>query len=93
MQVPVLSVDEWGRPDAFVLISWRSATLGPGSTEPFWLSLTTNYTLAATFACQPCFPDDPYAWRMDYPTLARIDPFAPAGAVVAGPGVRVFLRK
>jgi uncharacterized RDD family membrane protein YckC len=93
VEIPVDSVDYWGRPDAFVLISWRSVYLQPGSTEPFWASLTANYTLAAEFPCAPCFPDDPYAWRMDYPTLAQIDPLAPPGTIWAGPGVRVFLRK
>jgi hypothetical protein len=93
VQVPVPSVDFWGRPDYFVLISWRSAGLGPGSTEPFWASLTASYSLVAEFPCRPCFPEDYYAWRIDYATLAQIDPFAPPGALAAGPGVRIFGRK
>ena len=92
-QVPVESVDHWGRPDYFVLISWRSAALGPGSQEPFWASLTAGYDLVAEFPCRPCFPEDYYAWRIDYPTLAQIDPLASPGALTAGPGVRIFGRK
>ena len=36
---------------------------------------------------------DYYAWRMDYATLATIDPFAPPGSYTGGPGIRIFKRK
>ncbi len=90
--VDVQSMDEWDRPDYAVLINWRSDDLRPGSAKPLWQSLTTDYTLARTFACRPCFPEDYYAWRIDYPALDSI-PLLGEPAPVAGPEVRVFQRK
>ncbi len=86
------SVAEYNWPDYIVLISWRSDDLRPGSPAPLWQSLTANYTLAQTFGCRPCFPEDYYAWRIDYPTLESI-PLVGGAPLAGGPEVRVFQRK
>jgi hypothetical protein len=86
----VRSMSEWGSPDYAVLINWRSDDLRPGSANPLWQSLNTEYRLVATFSCRPCFPEDYYAWRIDYPTLAQVPLLG--GAPAGGPEVRVFQR-
>ena len=53
--------------------------------------LKKNYNLAARFDCSPCFPDDPYAWAIDYPSLSSVDPLS--HALVGGPTVWVYERK
>ncbi|HUS16203.1 MAG TPA: hypothetical protein VM536_14490, partial [Chloroflexia bacterium] len=90
--VPVRSMAEYNSPDYAILISWRSDDLRPGSTAPLWQSLSTDYSLAQTFACRPCFPEDYYAWRIDYPTLTQI-PLSGGPALAGGPEVRIFQRK
>ncbi|MDQ2809589.1 MAG: glycosyltransferase family 39 protein, partial [Chloroflexota bacterium] len=88
---PLTSMADQGWPDYALLLNWRSAALRPGSDSPLWRSLTDHYTLVQTFACAPCFPDDPYNWNIDPATLARIAPFG-GPPVVAGPAIRVFQR-
>jgi hypothetical protein len=89
---PVQSMAEYHSPDYAILISWRSDDLRPGSTAPLWPSLSADYTLAQTFPCRPCFPEDYYAWRIDYPTLEQI-PLVGGEPLAGGPEVRIFQRK
>ncbi|HMA35796.1 MAG TPA: hypothetical protein VKY74_15125, partial [Chloroflexia bacterium] len=92
LAVAVQSVAEYGWPDYVVLLSWRSDDLRPGSPAPLWQSLNSAYSLVQTFGCQPCFPEDYYAWRMDYPTLESI-PLAGGAPLIGGPEVRIFQYK
>ncbi|MGI8588059.1 MAG: ArnT family glycosyltransferase [Chloroflexia bacterium] len=88
---PVASISEYGSPDYVMLLSWRSADLRAGSPSPLWRSIQEEYSLVQIFACRPCFPEDYYAWRTDYPTLESIAVFGGAQPV-GGPEVRVFER-
>jgi hypothetical protein len=85
------STEQWGNPDAFIMLSWRSDPEKKTPSSPFWDDLKRSYELAAKFECSPCFPEDPYAWAVDYPTLARVDLFS--RHTVAGPVVWIYARR
>ena len=87
----ITSTAQWGNPDAFVIISWRNDPEHSLPPSPLWDNLHLGYALAARFDCSPCFPDDPYAFSIDYPTLASISPLS--GGVVAGPRIWVYRRR
>jgi hypothetical protein len=73
------------------MLSWRSDPEKKTPSSPFWDDLKRSYELAAKFECSPCFPEDPYAWAVDYPTLARVDLFS--RHTVAGPVVWIYARR
>jgi hypothetical protein len=87
----IISTDQWGNPDAFVLISWRSDPERGTPPSPIWADLRAKYDLAARFDCSPCFEDDPYAWEIDFNMLARVNPLS--RGTVGGPRVWVYTRK
>ena len=87
----ITSTAQWGDPDAFVMIGWRSDPEHDRPPSPFWDDLHRKYTLAARFDCSPCMPDDPYAWAVDYETLSEVNLFSRTTA--GGPTVWVYRRK
>ena len=87
----ITSTEHWGDPQAFIMISWRSDPEKGTPPSPFWDDLNRNYVQTAKFECSPCFPDDPYAWAIDYPTLAQVS--LRSGRTVAGPTVWIYARK
>lgn len=90
-RVEVSSTEEWGNPDAFVALSWRSDPEQGTPPSPLWDDLSAEYRLAARFDCAPCLQYDPYAWAIDYQALAQADPLR--GGTVAGPRVWVYTRR
>jgi hypothetical protein len=86
-----MTTADWGYPDAFVMLSWRSDPERGIPPWPIWEDLRKNYSLAARFDCSPCFPSDPYAWAIDYASLAQVRLFS--GGNVAGPRIWVYTRK
>lgn len=85
------STAQWGSPDAFVLLSWRSDPEKGTPPSPIWDDLRRHYVLAARFDCSPCTPNDPYAWAIDYPSLERVS--LRSGRNIAGPRIWVYTRK
>jgi hypothetical protein len=91
MRGEVTTTQKWGNPEAFIMISWRSDPEAGTPPTPFWEELRRDYQMAARFDCVPCFPEDPYAWALDYRELAKVDPLW--GQTVAGPRVWVYTRR
>lgn len=87
----VTSTHYWNDPDVFVMLSWRGDPEKSIPASPFWEELRRDYGLAARFDCNPCFPQDPYAWAVDYQTLTQVNPMA--SDTVAGPVVWVYRRR
>lgn len=87
----ITSTAQWGEPNAFVMISWRSDPEKELPASPFWDDLKSKYKLAARFDCSPCLPNDPYAWAVDYDKLAEVQPLS--GSNRAGPRVWIYTKQ
>ncbi|MFL5732572.1 MAG: ArnT family glycosyltransferase, partial [Chloroflexia bacterium] len=87
----VTSTAQWGNPAYFVILSWRSDPEKGTPPSPLWDDLRRNYNLSARFDCAPCFPNDPYAWAVDYRSLGFVS--LRSGRNVAGPRIWVYERK
>jgi hypothetical protein len=85
------TTEAWGSPDAFVIISWRSDPEKGTPPSPLWADLRRKYTQVARFDCSPCFPNDPYAFAIDYDSLAQVS--LRSGTNVGGPRIWVYARK
>lgn len=85
------TTEQWGSPDAFVIISWRSDPEKGTPPSPLWDDLHRKYAMAARFDCSPCLGSDPYAFTVDYSTLVQVSVLR--GGNISGPRIWVYTRR
>lgn len=73
--------------DYLITTSWVRRTDAEQMSPKFEQSLETYYDPVAEFAPTVVFPFDPLCWKVDYRSLAQVNPFKP---VLWGPIIRVY---
>ncbi len=76
--------------DYMITVSWMQSESESGYSNEFQDSLMADYTRIAEFAPTIDFQFDPYAWRMDYAALGRVNI---GQALVGGPVLTIYQRR